>query len=334
MLTDAELHDILPLYSKAYFYQECILRDIFDLANWGIMRQPKRLVVTPVWAQQIEVERQGNTLLVTGWGRIPDPFDAKEIASESIAKMDIFRRFRRYVLRHLSEKKTTEDAGVYQFADADTDEKLISFVKEFGPVWGEVRSTKYEDNGTMTISVAQSMKLLRYHQEEFAAATRLLQLINQKRNTHTAEDCADVFTAIGRMHIPAFAQIVLDNFLLTEGSICQKAASILPWAHRALCMVLNEHHPKLIPFDDRAIELPVVQDEGIRDAIYWQLRQDYLAQRAIGTCLHCGGHFPIRRRGAQGCSGSCSRALRNEKYWNENKDSINRDRQGKRAGRK
>ena len=132
------------------------------------MKQPKLSVITPVWAQQIEVERQGDTLLVTGWGRIPDPFDAKEIAPEHVSQIDIFQRFHRYVLRHLSAKQTTGDAGVYQFADATTDEKLIAFVMEFGPVRGEVHSTKYEENGTSTLTVAQSMNRLWVEQEEFA----------------------------------------------------------------------------------------------------------------------------------------------------------------------
>jgi hypothetical protein len=178
------------------------------------------------------------------------------------------------------------------------------------------------------------MDRLRDEQEEFAAATRLLQLVNKKRNTHTTEDCAVMTQAVLDMGNPLFSQLMIGKFLSTDGSTGQKAASILPRAHRALCLILNEYPPKLVPFSDQAIELPVVPDEGIRNAIYWQLRQEYLAQRSIGTCLHCKGHFPIHRRGTQGCSEACRRALRNEKYWNENKDSINRDRQEKRTGRK
>jgi hypothetical protein len=318
----------------------CLYVDKASCATFTVLRigadvkPPNLKVITPVWAQQIEVTRQGNTLLVTGWGRIPDPFDAKEIAPEHASQMDIFQRFRRYVLRHLSEKQTSKDAGVYQFADATTDEKLIAFVEEFGPVWGKVRSTKNEENGTVTITVAQSMERLRHEQEEFATATELLQQVNKKRNTHTLEDCAAITTAMLDIRLPLFSQIMIDKFLSTDGTVRQKAASILPWAHRALCLVLNECPPKLVPFDDEAIELAIVPDEGIRNAIYWQLRQDYLARRAIGTCLHCGSHFAVYKRGTRGCSEPCRRALRNQKYWNKSKATINAERRERHTGRK
>jgi hypothetical protein len=298
------------------------------------VKPPNLRVITPVWAQQIEVTRQGNTLLVTGWGRIPDPFDAREIAPEDISQIDIFQRFRRFVLRHLSEKQPTKDAGVYQFADATTDEKLIAFVKEFGPVWGKVRSTKNEENGTVTITVAQSMDRLWEEQEKFAAAVILLQQINKKRNTHTIEDCAVMTMATLDMGLSPFTQIIIDSSLLAGELPREKAAVILPWAHRALCMVLNDFAPKLVPFDGNVIELPLVDDEGIRTAIYWQLRQDYLAQRAINTCLNCGSHFAVFRRGAKGCSDSCRTALRNQKYWESHKKTVNRNRRKKRTGRK
>ena len=99
-------------------------------------------------------------------------------------------------------------------------------------------------------------------------------------------------------------------------------------------MVLNECPPRLIPFEGEVIELATVPDEGIRPAIYNVLRRDYLAQRAIGTCLHCGNHFPVYKRGTQGCSEPCRRALRNQKYWNKSKATINAERRGKGTGRK
>jgi len=286
-------------------------------------------LITPVWAQQIEVERQAETLLVTGWGRIPDPIDAREIEPVQISRLDIFQRFHRYVLRHLGETQKS-DAGVYQFADAHDDEKLIAFVKEFGPVWGEVRSTKYEENGTFTLTVAQSMRRLRNEQREFAATAKLLQQVN--RNSQA--DSAIMTDVMIDIHLPAYRRIMIDNFLSTDGPIEKKTGSVLPWAHRALCMVLNNYPPKLVPFNGDVIELPDTGDEGIRNAIYYQLRRDYLAQRTIGTCLNCGGHFSVYKRGTRGCSESCRRALRNQRYWSKHKKSVNRSRRKKRTDRK
>ena len=140
--------------------------------------------------------------------------------------------------------------------------------------------------------------------------------------------------AVLDMGNPLVTAVMHGTWFSTDGPTPKKAASILPWAHKALCMLLNECPPKLVPFDGEVIELPIVPDEGIRDAIYWQLRRDYLAQRAIGNCLNCGGHFPIHKRGARACSETCRRALRNRKYWSKKKNTVNRNRREKSTGRK
>src|SRR5277367_1340151 len=128
------------------------------------MKQAKLRAIAPIWAQRIEVEKRRDVLLITGWEHISRPMDTREIEPGRISQLDILKRFRRYVLSHLNKKGATEDAGVYQFADATDDQRLVAFCQEFGPVWGEVRSRTYEDNGTNTLIVAQSMKQLRKEQ--------------------------------------------------------------------------------------------------------------------------------------------------------------------------
>jgi hypothetical protein len=294
------------------------------------VRQPRLRVIFPVWAQRIDVEKQRDTILVTGWGRIASPIDAREVEPGQVSRLDIFQRFHRYFLSQLGEKKAVEDAGVYQFADADNDEKLITFVKEFGPVWGQVRSSKYEENGTCTLTVAQSLRGLRQEQREFAAAAELLRQVN--RNSQA--DSAIIASTMLDIGLPAYWQVMTDTFLSTEGSVARKTESVLPWARRALCMVLNHYPPRLVPVDGEVIELAGSPDEGIRDAIYYQLRRDFLAQRTIGICLNCGGHFAVHKRGTRGCSESCRRALRNQKYWSKHKKTVNRNRRKRREGGK
>jgi hypothetical protein len=118
-----------------------------------------------------------------------------------------------------------------------------------------------------------------------------------------------------------------------EGPTDKKSAALF-WSNLALCTVFNGYPSKLIPYNGEVFEMPEVDDKGIRNAIYWQLRRDYLAQRAIGTCLHCGSHFPVYKRGTQGCSEPCRRALRNQKYWSKSKATINADRREKRIEEK
>jgi hypothetical protein len=295
------------------------------------VKQPKLKVLTPVWAQQIEVKRQGDTLLVAGWGRIPYAIDEQDVGSEHVSKLDIFKRFHNYVLRNLAaERRAAGDAGVYQFADANTDEKLIAFVEEFGPVWGKVRTSKWEENGTMTLVVAQSMEKLRNEQKRFAAVAKILQQVN--RNSQA--DAEIIATQMDEVSfLVGYALALRGNLQYPDGPM-DKETPALFWANRALCMVLNGYPSRLVPCKGEVFEMPDMNDEGIRNAIYWQLRRDYLAQRAIGNCLNCGGHFPIYKRGARACSESCRRALRNQKYWNKKKNTVNRARRKKRTGRK
>lgn len=298
------------------------------------MKAPKLRAVTPMWAESIEVERRKDSLLITGWRHRTGPLDTRGIEAGRISQVDILKRLNSYVLKHLGNRSIAGDAGVYQFADASEDEKLLRFCEEFGPVWGEVRSRNYDENGTCTLTVAQNMSRLREDQKKFAAVLKLLQQVNRPTK-------ADGFTM--RNSISDFQSVdpeVLSTIHLI-GSLPNSTRSgrgrydfWMPFAHLALCAVLNDVPQKLMPFDRGVIDLPDTRAEGVRNALYYSVRRDYLAQREIGTCLHCGSHFPIFKHGARGCSQACRTALRNQKYWSENKETVNRSRRKKHTGRK
>lgn len=306
------------------------------------MGQPRKRAttkaITPVWAQRIAVDVREDLLLITGWGCISSPLETREIEPGLSSQLDILERFRRYTLRNLGKRQTAGDAGVYQFADASDDEKLIAFCQEFGPVFGDVRSKRFEDDGTYTLIVSQSLERLRDERKKFAATVKLLQQVNksgqanrsimlqamQDTQMYQAETLSDMQAMI---EIPWFP-----NGADTPHN--QKTLEYLPFAHSALCGMLNEFPPQLVPIVGGVLELPRMRNEGIRDALYFQLRRDYMAQREIGTCLHCGSHFPVYKRGTQGCSEPCRRALRNQKYWNKSKATINAERREKNSGRK
>jgi hypothetical protein len=292
------------------------------------MGKPKLKAIVPVWARRIEVEEHGDSLWITGWGHTPNPISTREIGQEHFSQLDILQRFRNYALRHLGQQQL-DGAGVYQFADAHSSESQISFCREFGPIWGEVRSSRYEDNGTYTVTVIQKRSELQEDQERFGAAVRLLQQINQNGK-------ADRMALLSAMQnlgtldpgVLGTAYFISEVLPLRKTNR-EKVADLLPFAHIALCGLLNDFPRKLFPLDGEVIELPDTRSEGIRDAIYYQLRLDYMAQRTIDTCLNCGGHFPVYRRGSRSCKPSCQRALRNRGYWERHKTSINRTRRKK-----
>lgn len=295
------------------------------------MRASSARAIAPVWAQRIEAERQRDALLITGWGHISNPLSSQQAPAENRSKLDLLQRLRRYALRHLDQPHEREDAGVYQFADAADDDKLIAFVNEFGPVSGKVIEFKPESNGTWTVTVKESLKNLRGEQKQFAALVQIVQQVNRNGR-------AD-FGILGRLlaDLEMNMDQTYDWFramedMVSKGLMTTKSADLLPMAHSMLCVFFNRHQPKLFPVDGQIVQLPDVQPEGIQDALYFQLRQDYLAQREIGTCLHCGGHFPVYKRGTRGCSETCRRALRNQAYWSKKKETINAARRGKNQG--
>jgi hypothetical protein len=297
------------------------------------MKQAKLRAIAPVWAQRIEVEKRRDVLLITGWGHISSPIDTRGIEPGRISQLDILKRFRRYVLSHLNKEGATGDAGVYQFADATDDEKLVAFCQEFGPVWGEVRSRNYEDNGTDTLIVAQGMEQLRKEQRKFAATVRLLQQVNQPGKANRSA-MMDAMNDLQIVDSRVLSMLWVWSGISSTRSNTEKAADLLPFAHMALCQLLNDVPPELAPLNGDVIELPSTRDEGIRNALYYRIRRDYLAQREIGNCLHCGSHFAVFKHGARACGQTCRTALRNQKYWSENRDAVNRNRRKKRTGRK
>ena len=120
------------------------------------MKTYRQRAITPVWAQRIEVERRKDALLITGWGHIPNPLSPQQVPSDQRSKLDILQGLRRYALRQLGQPH--ERAGIYQFAHATDDEKLIAFVQEFGPVAGELLKMNYEGNDNWTLKFGSLWK--------------------------------------------------------------------------------------------------------------------------------------------------------------------------------
>jgi hypothetical protein len=318
------------------------------------------MAFTPVWAQEIEVEDQGDVFLVTGRGHLPGPLDVRAVNPTEISGLDLFARFERYAKRQRTKKHGSTEAGIYQFADASDDKKLLAFIKEHGPVWGEVRSSKYDEDGICSLVVAQDRNRLRRQQEIFAAAVELLRQVNRNAKA----DLEAIVRAMARIsslpQLPRWLpddrriSLQLDHLLAADPddffgpwsliatmllfskkiSDREKREAVLSHAHLMLCDLFNRYPPRMVPVRGQPIELPNVTQSGILEALYFKLRLDYQAGRAIGTCLHCGGHFPVLKRGARACGEACRRALRNQKYWEKHSKELNRNRRKHGAERK
>jgi len=58
------------------------------------MKEQGNRVVSPVWAQRIDVKVEEDSLWVTGWGHIYGPLSTGEIDRKNLSNLDFFRRLR------------------------------------------------------------------------------------------------------------------------------------------------------------------------------------------------------------------------------------------------
>jgi hypothetical protein len=298
--------------------------------------------------------------VVTGWGHLPFHIDGRMVDPKQLSNLDLLAKFRHYMLKNLSRRPDeARDVGFYQFTEATDDEKLISFVESFGPFWGQVVERESDLFVAQKITVLQDLAELRRQHARFAAAVRLLRELNRSEppSDLTAawrEMIVAMMTiypvpsmymprkgvpaAIAKLAAPTLPGMIMSNeqpwlwsYLtvseLASGQSEGRAERIMDCAHRTLCNLLNEQPLVLIPADGSLpVEMPRLAPQGIAGALYFKLRLDYLAGREVRTCLNCGNHFPVERRGTRWCSKRCGRAAKNRKYWSGNSKDINRKR--------
>jgi hypothetical protein len=287
--------------------------------------------------------------------------EAGMVKAEQFPKWDLLEQFRRDTLRHLSNRSGATEAGIYQFADATDDQKLLAFVGKFGPIWGRVMEMQTDGLfKAQTIIVQQELAHLRWQRAKYTAAVRLLKQVNRSGRANPKEMTLAMMgiypvpwgfmpkngvpEAIAKLAVPTepgmtrpsedcpWLWSMLAVYELVRGKEEGKIERMRECGHRVLCQLFGEFPPILVPVQGRQpLEMPRIVPEGIAHVLYFRLRLDYLAGRAFGTCQNCGGQFPILKRGARACGETCRRALRNQRYWNRNKKVINRRRRVDRA---
>src|SRR6266568_5030342 len=85
----------------------------------------------PWWAKRIEVERHGDTMLITGKERV------KAAGPPIMGFKDLLREYTRFA-HGTGEKRTGRRPPHVQFANTHDDASLVQFVARFGPVWGDM----------------------------------------------------------------------------------------------------------------------------------------------------------------------------------------------------
>ena len=279
-------------------------------------------VTVQVWARKIRVKRVNDALLVTGEQRL----DYHERDLNLDRQFDFLATYRK--------ARGFYSAGILpphiQFANARDEDDLIRFVQDWGPVWGRI-----EGKETNKLSVLQFLEPLRREHRFFSNAAKLLAELGKDhpnvRNiaqqiATMAESRKAVWSGRSDPTLAAYSSLArkrLDELHLLILKPDEDLPSshprkrIIYYGHETLCYVLNRFPPVLVPDEGKVVELPQHQSEGIRPALYFMLREDYLRARKLKPCANdrCRNLFVLDGRSRECCTPACSKVVRDYRYY-------------------
>jgi hypothetical protein len=302
------------------------------------------------WGANLRVQRVRDDLFVTGTVILkPD---------QQGQSKDVWECYRAFP-RDWSADRASQAPHI-EFANADTDDKLVGFVERFGPV---VASSYTES--TFDIAAIQDMNELRDEQIIYSSAFRLLSELQRHDDPSQDRIMSDVRKIVAklrtwpnqwkrelRLRDPLdpqwnFQQInfeLIENHSTGVEAALNRPAPATPeeaavevfmsagcdpvtLAQHVLCGLINAFPTKIQPTHQRrAIEWPEPDlSYGIRPVLYLILRRTWL-MGSVGVCANerCRRLFEIDRKPY--CSDECSQHERQRRYWEEKGSARRRKR--------
>ena len=305
------------------------------------------ILTIPKWAEHIPIQRDGETLIVGGDGRIATPVPSKELPPVKTYSHQYTR-----VQQAVWRKRAGTDSPHIQFANCRSDRELIEFVRRFGPVQATRLISSLSGS---RILAYQSVAGLRRDRQIFSGATGLVAELGRP-HLPKSDQCAQSLIHIIEAALlpgpgleihktPDFSQnawyghqiLQFGNWLYQkEGWTRRKdldwaafqavtSKKLQEYGRIVLCILFNSFPPRLVPTADRLQELPAYDVTSILPTLYFMLRQDYLHDKGIATCSRtgCGAFFAVERYGQRFCSADCSQLQRQRDYWQQ-KGSVRR----------
>ena len=284
------------------------------------------------------VENAGDCLHVVG----VNPFHAVDLDS-----WDIFEAYRK-VPKEWSAGRTGKRSPHIQFANADTDEKLVAFVEQFGPVVASsVSETRRSPGDVRILSADQNWEELRNERLLYRSALILLTELErgEKADVSVLWRCmSDIRDKVSCWPVQWSREQKLREFnkephitweFGREASRRVKLAAerrlslgeriggnlvrpVVRSGHDVICELLNAFRPWVYRWEDKPTEAPHRDLRyGIRPILYSILRMEYLRPGSLAICANaqCLDAFVIDRAGQRFCSKKCSRHQRQGEYW-------------------
>jgi hypothetical protein len=247
------------------------------------------------------------------------------------------------------------------FANADSDEKLIDFVRRFGPVvakraitgepfFEEIHGKKLS---IRTLTAYQDMQELRNERAIYNAAWSLVMLQGEGQKAYESkrelgrELIREIAARVknwplqwerereGRKWEP-YWKLKADSLERIVGvSMLNYPDPFLPSVvdgRIVICELLKCFEGFVFP---SFLEMHSEITFGIRPLLYAALRRQFATPRDVARCTNtlCRSLFHLERAGQQFCCAECSRQQRQRTYWDRRGKKLRRKRQKRSAAR-
>lgn len=277
----------------------------------------------------LSVEISGDELLVEG--RFPG-YQGKDSPSDLVSQ---YEKARQGVRRR--PKKAGSNSPHILFANADTDERLFSFVRLFGPV--VARTFSFGNEPPLHLRASQDLQELRNEQVIYHAAFRLIigltktnfdyqsaqqwikQIaahIGEWRKQWRRERSSRSFRPSWHLSMQSFRRIQQLSSAPQDGFLSPTVDSRI-----VICELLNTFPARAFP---NPLEMHSSIRYGIRPLLYALLRREFLHPHDAGACANtqCRALFEIERAGQRFCTNECSLSQRQREYWSRRGSKVRR----------
>jgi hypothetical protein len=286
----------------------------------------------------LEVEQVGSDLHISG---LFPRYRAEDAPS------DLIRQFEKAPKNcPIGQQRTGKESPDIRFANADSDEKLIAFVRRFGPVVAKcVRYIPDKESGEpqspAMLMAHQRVQELRNEHLIYRAALRLIILLKEHdfdyelaRNlireisAHTGDWPRQWERERSQRQSEPTWKLSTESLRRIE----QLASGGGGWpflptadARIVICELLNSFRGMVFP---NRLEMHGSIKYGIRPLLYSILRRQFLAPRDFASCANtqCRDFFNLERAGQQFCSPECSQQQRQRTYWKKRGKKLRKER--------
>ena len=229
------------------------------------------------------------------------------------------------------------------FANAESDEELIDFVRSFGPVVAKSCEVTFHQSPSETqirMTAQQDLQELRTEQRIYKTALWLVMELARNDGQYDAENARKQIAEIARL-IPAWPEQWEREKEARANDIMRGAREEPLWnipaksiqsiaelaqlkrdlflppqldARIVICEILNAFPWLAFP---NPVEMHSYLKFGIRPLLYTVLQREFLQPNDIGVCAdtQCKAFFEVKRAGQRFCNAECSRQHRQRDYW-------------------